>query len=102
MLCRLTPSVGAVGDALDNALAETTIGLYKTECVRDGSAFRNGPMRPLAGEEASVFKVHAGVLMIDSSLKSRFQSRVHSADIPAPDRIFQAAFAFLVNARSAQ
>jgi hypothetical protein len=25
---RLTPSVGTVGDALDNALAETTVGLY--------------------------------------------------------------------------
>ena len=30
----LTPSIGSVGDAYDNALAETTIGLYKTECVR--------------------------------------------------------------------
>jgi putative transposase len=37
MLAGLTPSVGTVGDALDNAVAETTIGLYKTECVRDGS-----------------------------------------------------------------
>ena len=27
------PSVGTVGDALDNALAETTIGLYKTELI---------------------------------------------------------------------
>jgi putative transposase len=28
------PSVGAVGDALDNALAETRIGLFKTELIR--------------------------------------------------------------------
>jgi putative transposase len=35
MLAGLTPSVGSVSDALDNALAETTIGLYKTECVRE-------------------------------------------------------------------
>ena len=41
MLEGLRPSVGAVGDALDNALCETTIGLYKTECVREGS--RSGP-----------------------------------------------------------
>ena len=27
-------SIGTVGDSYDNALAETTIGLYKTECVR--------------------------------------------------------------------
>jgi putative transposase len=33
------PSIGSVGDAYDNALAETTIGLYKTECVRPGSPF---------------------------------------------------------------
>jgi putative transposase len=32
----------------DNALAETTIGLYKTECTRDGSRFRNGPLETLA------------------------------------------------------
>jgi putative transposase len=33
------PSIGSVADAYDNALAETTIGLYKTECVRPGSPF---------------------------------------------------------------
>ncbi len=33
-------SVGAVGDALDNALAESVIGLFKTELVR-----RRGPWR---------------------------------------------------------
>ena len=32
----------------NNALAETTIGLYKTECVREDSPFRNGPIRTLA------------------------------------------------------
>jgi putative transposase len=51
MLARLKPSVGTVGDALDNGLAETTIGLYKTECVRDGSPFRSGPLRTLADLE---------------------------------------------------
>jgi putative transposase len=47
----LTPSIGTVGDALDNALAETTIGLYKTECVREDSPFRHGPIRTLADLE---------------------------------------------------
>ena len=28
--------------------ARRTIGLYKTECVRDGSPFRAGPIRTLA------------------------------------------------------
>jgi putative transposase len=53
MLAGLIPSIGTVGDALDNALAETTIGLYKTECVRAGSPFRNGPLRTLADLEDS-------------------------------------------------
>ena len=30
---RARPSIGTVADSLDNALAETTNGLYKTECV---------------------------------------------------------------------
>jgi len=34
-----------------NALAETTIGLYKTECVREGSPFRHGPITMLADLE---------------------------------------------------
>ncbi len=34
MLAGLAPSIRIVGDALDNALAETIIGLYKTECTR--------------------------------------------------------------------
>jgi putative transposase len=51
MLAGLQPSMGTVGDAYDNALAETTIGLYKTECVREGSPFRTGPLMTLAGLE---------------------------------------------------
>jgi putative transposase len=51
MLAGLTPSIGTVGDALDNALAETTIGLYKTECVREDSPFRHGPLATLADLE---------------------------------------------------
>ena len=33
-------SIGTVGDSFDNALAETVVGLYKTECTR-----RDGPFR---------------------------------------------------------
>jgi transposase InsO family protein len=59
LLAGLTPSVGTVGDALDNALAETTIGLYKTECTRDGSPFRTGPVRSLGDlEEITSAWVH--------------------------------------------
>lgn len=50
-LSGLIPSIGSVGDAYDNALAETTIGLYKTEAVRSDSPFRRGPLRQLADVE---------------------------------------------------
>lgn len=33
-------SIGTVGDSYDNALAESTIGLYKTECVKIDGPFR--------------------------------------------------------------
>jgi len=36
----IDPSVGSVGDALDNALAETTVGSFKNELIR-----RQGPWR---------------------------------------------------------
>jgi putative transposase len=50
-LSGLRPSVGSVGDAYDNALAETTIGLYKNECIRVDSPFRRGPLRTMSDVE---------------------------------------------------
>lgn len=41
----LCASIGSIGDAYDNAAAETVIGLYKNEAVRAGSPFRTGPLR---------------------------------------------------------
>lgn len=40
------PSVGSVGDSYDNALAETIIGLYKTEVIH-----RRGPWRHIDAVE---------------------------------------------------
>jgi transposase InsO family protein len=37
----IEPSVGSVGDSYDNALAETIIGLYKTEVIRQRGPWRN-------------------------------------------------------------
>ncbi|GAA5116858.1 hypothetical protein GCM10025762_32510 [Haloechinothrix salitolerans] len=45
------PSVGSVGDALDNALAETTIGLYKTELIDN-----HGPWRGLSQVELATLE----------------------------------------------
>ena len=42
----IEPSVGSVGDSYDNALAETIIGLFKTEVIRP-----RGPWRSLEAVE---------------------------------------------------
>jgi putative transposase len=47
----ISASVGSVGDAYDNAVAESVIGLYKNEAVAAGSPFRDGPLRTLADVE---------------------------------------------------
>ena len=47
----LSASIGSVGDAYDNAAAESTIGLYKNEAVAAGSPFRTGPLRTLSDVE---------------------------------------------------
>jgi putative transposase len=44
-------SVGSVGDAYDNALAESTIGLFKTEKIR-----REGPWKTLADVELATLE----------------------------------------------
>ena len=47
----IEPSVGSRGDSYDNALAETVIGLYKTEEVH-----RNGPWRGLEDVEIATLE----------------------------------------------
>lgn len=46
----IAASIGSVGDALDNGLMESIIGLYKTECVRPGP-FHTGPFKTLSEVE---------------------------------------------------
>jgi putative transposase len=43
----IAASIGGIGDAYDNALAETTIGLFKTEAVGRGNPFPAGPLRTI-------------------------------------------------------
>lgn len=47
----IAASIGSIGDAYDNSLAESTIGLYKTEAIRDDSPFRSGPLKQLEDVE---------------------------------------------------
>lgn len=46
----IAASIGSVGDAYDNALAESVNGLYKTECIRT-TIFHPGAYRTLADVE---------------------------------------------------
>ena len=46
----IRPSIGSVGDAFDNALMETIIGLFKAECIRT-TVFHDGPYKTLADVE---------------------------------------------------
>ena len=50
----IEPSVGSVGDSYDNALAETVIGLFKTEVIR-----RHGPWKNLEAVEFATLALRA-------------------------------------------
>ena len=39
----IAASIGTVGDAYDNCLMESIIGLFKNECIRPGP-FHGGPL----------------------------------------------------------
>lgn len=43
----LEGTAASIADACDNALAESTIGLFKNEVNRDNSRFRDGPLKGL-------------------------------------------------------
>ncbi|MCI0543670.1 MAG: IS3 family transposase [Actinobacteria bacterium] len=45
------PSVGSIGDPIDNAIAESTIGLYKTELIR-----RQGPWKTIDDVELATLE----------------------------------------------
>lgn len=40
----LIPSTGTIGDAFDNAAAETVMGLFKNGAAAKDSPFRSGPL----------------------------------------------------------
>ena len=46
----ISPSIGSVGDAYDNALMETINGLYKSECIRT-TVFHDGPYKTISDVE---------------------------------------------------
>jgi transposase InsO family protein len=46
----IAPSIGSIGDAYDNGLMESIIGLYKTEAIAT-DVFHTGPLKTLADVE---------------------------------------------------
>jgi len=51
MLEGILASIRSVGDAFDNPLAESTIGLFKTEANRHGNSFPAGPIKNIDDTE---------------------------------------------------
>ena len=70
-------SVGSVGDGYDNALAETTIGLYKTEKID-----HEGPWRTLADVELATLE----------SVDCYNHERLHSGSADAPPAEFESLY----------
>lgn len=74
------PSIGTVADSYDNALAETTNGLYKTECV-------HGPDAPRPWEDVDELEL-ATLSWVHWFNHDRLHS--HCDDVPPAE--FEAAF----------
>ncbi len=74
------PSIGTVADSYDNALAETTNGLYKTECVR-------GPDAPKAWDDVDQLELET-LTWVHWFNEQRLHS--HCRDVPPAE--FEAAF----------
>jgi putative transposase len=51
-----TGSIGSVGDAYDNAAAETVMGLFKNEAIAKNSPFGVGPLKTIADVEEITFE----------------------------------------------
>ena len=54
----IAASIGSVGDAYDNALMESTIGLYKTELIKPGHPWRTLAQVELATAEWTDWYCH--------------------------------------------
>jgi len=80
----IAASIGSVGDAYDNALAETTIGLFKTEAIGRGGPFLSGPLRIIDDVE------YATVEWVDWYNSRRLHSRL---DYVSPDEHESAYYA---------
>ena len=77
----IEPSVGSVGDSCDNALAETVIGLFKTEAIR-----RRGPWRSLEATEPRHARTEAPREAANGSIGSTTVARSGPSVMSRPPR----------------
>ena len=85
----IAPSIGSVGDAFDNALAETLNGLYKAECIGT-TIFHDGPYKTIADVEYATAgwvdwynhrRLHGSLGMVSPN---QFEQTYYAALIPEP------------------
>ncbi|MEA9985981.1 integrase core domain-containing protein [Subtercola sp. RTI3] len=86
----LVASIGSVGDAYDNAAAETVMGLYKNEAVANGSPFRTGALKNLADVQEITFdwvnwynndRLHS---YLDYQSPEHYEQKYYASNIGAP------------------
>jgi putative transposase len=85
------PSIGSVGDPVDNAVAESVIGLYKTELIR-----RRGPWRTPDDVELATLEY------VDWFNHRRLHSTIHDMPPTEFEQIWAALGAFCVEAVESQ
>jgi putative transposase len=88
----IDPSVGSVGDAYDNALAETVIGLFKTELIKPRGPWRTVEQVEIATLERAGRDRHPGVRRLVQpppplrSLRRHPTRRTRSSPLPSTRR----------------
>jgi putative transposase len=86
----LSASIGSVGDAYDNAVAESFIGLFKNEAIAPGSPFRTGPLRTLADVETNTtdyvdwYNNHRLHTLLDLTTPEEFEQAYYAHETGSP------------------
>ena len=93
----IDPSVGSVGDAYDNALAESVIGLFKTELIKPCGPWRTVEQVEIATLEYVDWFNHrrlfqacgdiTGNVIAAADLSSQALGRIEYLTFAAPDRL---------------
>jgi putative transposase len=81
----IAPSIGTVGDAYDNALMESIIGLFKTECIAT-TVFDHAPHKTLADIEYATYnhrRLHGSLGMLTLAEYEQHHYAAHSRE-PQP------------------